>query len=803
MGGAGVALLLAAAAVLTAVRWDDIGQSVKLGGLVAITAALLGAGQRFKHAIPMTAQAIFHLGALLIPFDMAAVAILAGRSWQETLLLTSVTSVVAWYSIERAVPSVVLRTAAAVGVIGTAAGFAALTSVAMAPALALAAVVAIALRKPIEAGAWAFIAGVLPLGAFITWPSRISGAMADLGFDQTDQLQPLIAGVLSTLVLIAVARFAPRVWVAWSAITTAAITVIVGLGGFADGEISAISLAAIFLGIELIALATERDPLWKPIVGLLAVIAELAAGFCTVLLFTAGLVATATDSLTIVSGYGAAAGLLALGWMVADRRRLEDSVDWLTAMVVGSDWPITTIMFPTAVLAGVLTLGATPVVLAMTGLALAFWMVATWRTGSTYGALALVALAAVFGSQTGPWVELLIGGAGAAMLSFAARQRVRARDDFAAVIAAVGAVFVWIVAAEPLVRSHAADWPLLLVMIGAWALSWALDVRTASPAHVVHHVGRASAGLLTVTALWLDPGVALAMCGSVLLLAGVDYMRTVRAGAPVGSAALTAYAITAGIAFGLAGAPGAALLGFSAGGSGAVLAIAGFVLVGVAMVSPRMIELPLGVAALTASVAGLGLAFDRPAMFAIALLAVGASLMFSALALRDPLIGVSGYVVTGLGVSLQLAVWNVMWLEPYLVFPAVAALAVGYHFHRRGGSSWAAYAPTIALLSYVSIVERFNGGPAWHAVIAGGIGIVSIIAGGYRKLVGPLVTGTAVLAIVVGYESLGPAALVPTWAWLATGGVILLAAGVALERSDTTPLERGQQIRSVVATQFS
>ena len=118
VGGAGVALLLAAAAVLTAVRWDDIGQSVKLGGLVAITLALLAAGRRFASTIPMTAQAIFHLGALLIPFDMAAVAILAGRSWHETLLLTSVTSVAAWYGIDQSYPSAVLRWSARLGVVG-------------------------------------------------------------------------------------------------------------------------------------------------------------------------------------------------------------------------------------------------------------------------------------------------------------------------------------------------------------------------------------------------------------------------------------------------------------------------------------------------------------------------------------------------------------------------------------------------------------------------------------------------------------------------------------------------------------
>lgn len=798
-----MALLLAAAAVLTAVRWEEIGQSVKLGGLVAITVALLAAGQRFKSSIPMTAQAIFHLGALLIPFDMAAVATLAGRSWQETLLLTSVTSVVAWYGINQAVPSKVFRAAAGVGVLGVAAGSAALTSVAMAPLVVLAAVVAIALGKPTEAGVWALVAGVIPLGTFVPWPPRIAGAMGDLGFDDLDRMQSTLAGVVATLVLVAVTRLVPRVEIAWSAVVVAVLTVLVNRAGFSDLPMILTLLAAGFVGLELLAIAAERDPLWKSVIPVITAITELLAGFATVLFVAFGVWIAALWDVDIVPGYGVAASLLALGWLIADRRRLDDSVDWVSALAVGSNWAPTTIMFPAAVLGAAVAFGGSPPVLGLTALVMALWMVATWRTGSTYGALVLVAVAALFASQTGAWMELALGAGSVALLSFAARQRLRANDEFAAMCAVLSAILVWIVASESLVRTHGTDWPQLIVLVGAWVMSWALDMRTAQPAHVAQYVGRSSAVAIAIGSLWLDPAVGLAMCAAVMALAAIDYWRVVRDGAAIGSNALTAYSATMGIALGLAGSPIAAIAGFSSVGAGAVLAVSGFVLVGIALVCPQRLELPLAAAAVTATALGLGLAFGDAATFAIALLAAGASLMFAAAGLRDVAIGVAGYVVCGLGVSLQLAVWNVTWLEPYLVFPAVAALVVGRYFHRGGGSSWAAYAPTIALLSYVSIVERFNGGPAWHAVIAGGIGIAAIIAGGYRKLVGPLVTGTAVLAIVVGYESLGPAALVPTWAWLATGGIILLTAGVALERSDTTPLERGQQIRSVVANQFS
>jgi hypothetical protein len=88
-------------------------------------------------------------------------------------------------------------------------------------------------------------------------------------------------------------------------------------------------------------------------------------------------------------------------------------------------------------------------------------------------------------------------------------------------------------------------------------------------------------------------------------------------------------------------------------------------------------------------------------------------------------------------------------------------------------------------------------------VIAGGVGVLAVIAGGAWRLVGPLVTGTGLLVIVVGYESLGPAALVPTWAWLAIGGTVLLASAIVLERRETSPLETGQHVLAVLETRFS
>ncbi len=52
-------------------------------------------------------------------------------------------------------------------------------------------------------------------------------------------------------------------------------------------------------------------------------------------------------------------------------------------------------------------------------------------------------------------------------------------------------------------------------------------------------------------------------------------------------------------------------------------------------------------------------------------------------------------------------------------------------------------------------------------------------------------------------ESVATLAGVPTWAWLAAGGITLLTTGVALERSATSPLEAGRRLVDVVEDRFS
>jgi len=116
-------------------------------------------------------------------------------------------------------------------------------------------------------------------------------------------------------------------------------------------------------------------------------------------------------------------------------------------------------------------------------------------------------------------------------------------------------------------------------------------------------------------------------------------------------------------------------------------------------------------------------------------------------------------------------------------------------------SSWSAYVPSVALLGGLALIERLAGGAGWHGLVAGAVGLTAVALGGGRRLAGPMVVGTGLL-VVVTFTSLGALAGVPTWAWLSLGGTILLGIGVALERSDTSPVEASRRIIDVVAERF-
>ncbi|PLS76730.1 MAG: hypothetical protein CYG61_00635, partial [Actinobacteria bacterium] len=127
VAGTGAFLLLAAAALFVAVRWDQLPDLAKLGVVVGLTGAFLAGGRALRGTLPVTGEALFHLGALLIPLDVGAVCAHLRLGWRQVVLVEGLAATVALVGLSAASGSVVLARAAGVSVVVTAAGVAAVT----------------------------------------------------------------------------------------------------------------------------------------------------------------------------------------------------------------------------------------------------------------------------------------------------------------------------------------------------------------------------------------------------------------------------------------------------------------------------------------------------------------------------------------------------------------------------------------------------------------------------------------------------------------------------------------------------
>jgi len=216
---------------------------------------------------------------------------------------------------------------------------------------------------------------------------------------------------------------------------------------------------------------------------------------------------------------------------------------------------------------------------------------------------------------------------------------------------------------------------------------------------------------------------------------------------------------------------------------GIALLVITLVAAAAALIGPVDGALPTSVTAVLAAVPGWALIAATPAVRAWALVGIGLLLVAVGVARRLVLVGHLGGVVTIVGVWLLLSIHEVVAVDLWLL-PVAAQLAVlGWQARRRGPvSSWITDVPPLLLVAIPAIAERLADGPGYHGVLAGALALVAIIHGGVTGRGGPLVSGIAVVLAVVVVETVAYAALVPTWAWFAIAGVVLLGAAVLIER---------------------
>ncbi len=711
ISGTGAFLLVAAATLFVAVRWDTLPDEVKFAIVAGLSGAFLVAGRRLRDRIPATGSVLFHLGAFLAPVAAAATDAKIGLGWAAMALIIGVSGAVFYGALAAWSGSVVLRWVAVASVIVAATGLGGLSPV---PApLALAAVAlawslvgempgSLPARRPEIGDVWALVAGVAPAIAVAIPYAADVGARGPLSIGESIALAATGPVVGATL-LQAARRRADARW-AWLALAGTSVPLIAGLAAAApDGDTTLVLLAGAFVVIEVVALLAADDPLFARPMVVAAAAAEVAAGVGVLAAGAITLLVAFPDELWEPvfpdTTLGLVFGLLAVGWMVARARAVRD-----LGVVSG-------------VAAGICAFGA----------------VASASGDPVAVAFASLGVAAA---------TLLVGRARAGL-------GVLAASGFALVVA----------------------WPVAGARTTVGSLAAVLAAAVAAE---------------TATRTW---------------------MRI------TSSSAAGAFVVGASTGVG-------DLMELDPSALGLALASSTVVWGVLAVLVPREWRSSFFAAAVGTLGLGLVLTSGDQTAFGVATIIAGGLVVGAGVYFRWEAVAHAGGIVATIGVWFVLDAASVMSTEAYAAPVALQLLIAGARArHVRVDevvgeytsddqapapipSSWVAYGPALALLGASACIERISGGAGWHAVVAGAVGVVAVAVGGWRRLAAPLFIGTGLLVAVTVYESLGAAAGVPTWMWLALGGAFLLAAGITLERSATGPIDAGRRLVDVVATRF-
>jgi hypothetical protein len=814
----GAFLLLAAAAVFVAVRWDQLPEEAKVALVGALTGGFLAGGRALRRTLPATGDVLFHLGALLIPIDVAALGMRLDLGWRPLLLAEGIVGVVVLGALAAAAGSVVLSAAAAFSVVVLAAGVASVTPVPAPLILAGAAVAAHLLGRHRSAIFWAGVAGLAPvLGAAATAVLRLNeittgrAVLEELGLG--GRTAALLAAVTGTVAAGVLGREASRrrdlslVALAGACLLSSAGTTWANTDP--TGAATFLAAAALFVVVQLVTMLGQRDAFWsRPARGLglaaegvAAVVATPVAG---ALLLLAPFVEEGIDLFGDNPPWkpqpaaAMAWALLAGGWLLAAWRRLD------RAKVGPHGSPLTalraavadnrTVVFLAACVGAAAVVGtASTIAIAAVLVVLAAGLAASRGVVATVLAAAAAVWAPLLTGPTHPLAALPVGLAAATVLGLAAVMWQDHADGW--VTTGLGAAGSVVAFGSAVVGRDAIGLPAAMALAAgaAWALAMVLERATPLAGHVV----RATMLFAVAGSLTGSPADALPVAGMVTLLFVLDAVRHDEPLISLGASLAGQVVIGAtALAFGLDQAT-----------VGVVLCAGAAVLGCLSAPYPARWRLPFVAAAGIGLAAGLPLAAGDAARFAEALILTGGVVVAAGLILREGLVAHIGGAVATLGIGLHLMAGEITALEPFVAPVALQLVLAGWQLRRSAGadpvSSWLAYGPAVGLLGGAALSERLWGGEAWHALVAGAVGVVAVAVGGWRRQSGPLFLGTALIGTTAVIESFNTLAGVPTWAWLAAGGAVLLTTGVAMERTATTPIEAGRRLVDVVNDRFT
>jgi hypothetical protein len=770
----GATLLVAAAATFVAVRWGTLPDLAKFTVVVAVTAAAIEGGHLIARRLPATGAVLTHLGAFLVPVDVAAVGVRLDLDLPAMLIAEGAAGAVAFILLDRRLGSPVLRWASAAAVVVLVAGVGGATSLPTAVLLAVVAGAASAAGGHRAAVAWALVAGLAPLttAAEALLPGRsVLDALGLAGADA--QAGAAVAGGLAAVVL---GREATRLLSPGLA-GLGLLAALIGLGTtwFAgDPSLSAtvVGLAALFVLAELAAEAVADDPFWGPVAAATAAVGEVLA--------LPGVVASVGWVLAapLLEGDGyhvtaTALAVLAAGWVLSATRRAAPAAPLSVAVLCAVG----------AVAAGTGSTTATVVALLVVAGA-----GAAWGSPGATPAVAAAAGWAPFAATPRPGLALAAGATSLAALLVTTVRTVRREEVPGAWSPLLALLALAVGLTTPLLNTEVLGTSgSLTVSVVAGAVAVAVLDLGGRP---LGNIGRVATLLLAFGVVQLPPGPGAGVAALLLALALVD---AVRLDEP--SLAGTAAALGPLAALQLA-----VVLELDTAASGLFLCLAAVPVTGVAATVPRRWAPPALATALVLLLVGTALSAVELRSFGTALLIGGGLGLGGGLLERRPEIAFGGATLLVVGVEAHLAAAEVGPVEAYVVPVAALLLALG---RSAGGSSWVTDAPAVGLLGGAALAERLAGGGGGHAVVAGAVGVAAVAAGGWDRRRAPLLLGTGILAVLTVTETLAWTAGVPTWAWLAVAGSVLLAVGIGLERAGTSPVEAGQRVVDVLTTRFS
>lgn len=790
VAGVGAALLIVAAGLFVAVQWNHIPDEAKLAVILGVTGGFLLAGRRLRRTLPATGGVLFHLGAFLLPVDLAAVNLRVGMPWQQLLLAEGILGVVAFTGLGYLDESVTLRAAASISVVATALGIGANTPVPAPVALAIgAALLSLQWPRSRSALAFAVTAGYMPLFAIpLQGIDRVPHLPVTLGLPSAGKpLAAVAAGAIAAVVIARAAHLERDLRLAVVAIgslvasgTTAWIAAALPKGA------NVLAVPAAFVIVELVVLALQRDEFWRRPFEWIVVGAEMLAGFAAIdavqYVVGAHLASPGLYGLSPEHVHGVAYGIAAVGALLAvvrHARRGSDQVSWRLSAVGTSIFAVVAVQFATS------SPLAAASALAVVGVALLLSRHPITDGGAIVALITSVPLAGVH-SRLG----FVVGAIAAAGLVWAAGAAARSGQRIRSF--ALTATMIVTLSTGAAFGARVIDpfYAVLAFVAGCWFAANALDVAD----RALGVIPRVAILLSLVATSAFTPGRGLVFAVVLAALFVGDSVMSENAWTPYFAILPAQVAV--------------ALIGIVAhlhpAYVGLVMCLAAVTWAGLAVIANERWRLPLQLTAALGVIAGTIVAASDPTALGLALIVSGCVILGTGVLERESVLCYTGGISMVVGTLVELSAAHVTVSEAYVAPVALALLIAGLVARRmRDVGSWVAYAPSVAIFGVTAFVERMIGGPGWHSVIAGATGVVAVAAGGGRRLAGPLFTGTMLLAAVVGFESMAVAATVPTWAWCALGGSALLATGIYLERTDTSPVIAGRRLVEAISANFS